>query len=218
YSVVIPAYNASRFILDSIDSILAQSHPPAHIIVVDDGSTDDLADTLTSSTAPLTLIHQENSGPGTATSRGMAAVKTEFIASLDADDLWEPEKIATQFGVLQNPDISIVFTRMRSFGETNAAEPADECKSGWSRSTLLMRREVFTQVGDIVDLPGFRGDMVDWIARARMQGIGIEMLENYLAKRRVHKGSLSWSRDPALNQGYMEVVRRAMQRRKENGG
>ncbi len=217
YSVVIPAYNAAAFIGETIDSVMGQTHKPTQIIIVDDGSTDDLGAALAKPEAPLRLIRQKNTGPGHATTRGIEAVKTEFVATVDADDLWEPDKIEQQFAVLLGEDADISFTRMRNFGADMQIAASNEQKSGWSRSTLLMRLGTFHKIGPIEDMPGFRGDMVDWFARARALGIKLHMLEAPLARRRIHKGSLSWQRDPAQDKGYMEIVLRAMRRRKENG-
>ncbi|MCF6306085.1 MAG: glycosyltransferase family 2 protein [Rhodobacteraceae bacterium] len=218
YSVVIPAYNAAGFIAETIASIMAQTLKPTQIIVVDDGSDDDLNTALAGLNAPLKLIHQENSGPGSATTRGMTNVKTGFVATLDADDLWQPNKIAQQFPDLLAGKAEMSFTRMRNFGADAHTTNSDEQKSGWSRSTLLMQLETFYKIGPIEDMPGYRGEMVEWLARARALGVKMSMLDEPLAQRRIHKGSLSWNRDVAHDKGYMEIVLRAMRRRKEAGG
>lgn len=217
YSVVIPAFNAAGFIGETMASVMAQSHLPTKIIIVDDGSTDDLGAALAGLDAPLRLVRQDNSGPGSATTRGMAEVKTEFVATLDADDLWDPDKIEQQMAILQAGPADISFTRMRSFGADAHTANSDEQKSGWARSTMLMRLETFHKIGPVEDMPGFRGEMVEWMARARALDIKMHMLEAPLARRRIHKGSLSWQRDPAQDKGYMEVVLRAMRRRKDKG-
>ncbi len=217
YSVVIPAYNAAPFIGESIASIMAQTHPPSRIIVVDDGSTDDLGAALAGLDAPLKLIHQKNSGPGSATTRGMAQVTTGYVATLDADDLWERDKISQQFAALLTGEAKMSFTRMRNFGSGADIAKSDEAKSGWSRSTLLMRLETFHKIGPIEDMPGYRGDMVNWLAQARALGVTMQMLDQPLARRRIHKGSLSWGRSAAQDSGYMELVLRAMRRRKDKG-
>ena len=109
------------------------------------------------------------------------------------------------------------FTRMRNFGKDAEFATSDEQKSGWSRSTLLMRHETFQEIGPIEDMPGYRGEMVEWLARARALNVEMHMLEAPLVQRRIHKGSLSWQRNPEQDKGYMEIVMRAMRRRKENG-
>lgn len=215
YSVIIPAYNASKFIAETVASVMAQTHPPAQIIVVDDGSSDDLSAALNGLDALVLLIRQNNSGPGSATTRGVAAATNEFIATIDADDLWQPDKIAQQFEVMEAQNADMVFTRMSSFNEAVGTANVFEDGSGWGRSTLLTSRRIFDLVGAIEDLPGYRGEMVEWLARARRNNISMFMIETPLARRRIHEGSLSWGRSALQDKGYMEIVLRAMRRRKD---
>lgn len=93
YSVVIPAYNAAATIGQSVQSILEQTIRPQEIIVVDDGSTDNIAAAIAGMRTEITLIRQDNRGPGAATTAGFRHVGTPFVATLDADDLWLPRKI-----------------------------------------------------------------------------------------------------------------------------
>lgn len=218
YSVVIPAYNAAAFIGETIVSVMAQTHPPMQIIVVDDGSDDDLAAALENLNAPIALFRQENRGPATATAHGFKEVKTGFVATVDADDLWQPDKIEKQFDVLfSDHNADIVFTRMSSFGKKAGAARVNDSRSGWGRSTMLLSLETYHRVGPFVDMPGFRGEMLEWIDRARSKSITTFMMEEPLAMRRLHPGSLSWGRSALQDKGYMEVVLRAMRRRKGEG-
>ena len=90
YSVVIPAYNAAATIGQAVQSILDQTVRPQEIIVVDDGSTDGTAAAVAGMGSEITLISQDNRGPGAATTAGFGRVVTPFVATLDADDLWLP--------------------------------------------------------------------------------------------------------------------------------
>ncbi|RUU60106.1 glycosyltransferase family A protein, partial [Mesorhizobium sp. M2C.T.Ca.TU.002.02.1.1] len=80
YGVVIPAYNASATIAETLRSVAAQTPRPELVVVVDDGSTDDLAAAIAGIDLPLRLMRQDNAGPGSATTRGIAALSTPFIA------------------------------------------------------------------------------------------------------------------------------------------
>ena len=95
-SVIIPAYNAEQHISRAIDSVLAQTHPADEIIAVDDGSTDDTGQILRSYGRQLRYIGQENGGAGAARNTGIKAARGEWIAFLDADDEWLPEKLKCQ--------------------------------------------------------------------------------------------------------------------------
>src|SRR5258706_14576716 len=98
YSVVIPAYNAAATIREAIESIRGQTIPAHVIIVVDDGSTDGTAADARATGGPITGVSQDNRGPGAATSGGVSRVGPPFLATLDADDLPPPARIALQAG------------------------------------------------------------------------------------------------------------------------
>ena len=105
-SVIIPAYNSENFIRRAIDSVLAQTHPAEEIIVVDDGSTDNTREIVQSYGPPVQYVHQANAGPGAARNAGIQAAKVEWIAFLDSDDEWLPEKLQVQLDLLKrHPDL-----------------------------------------------------------------------------------------------------------------
>lgn len=219
YGVVIPAFNASATIGETLLSVAAQTVRPELVVIVDDGSTDDLASAIRGIDLPVELLRQDNAGPGSATTRGIAALTTPFVATLDADDLWLPDKIEAQLAYLErSTGASGVFTHMRCFRDGRADEPDAQPMPGWSRSTMLIRREVAEAIGPIVDPPGGRGEMIDWIARAREAGFSLDMINEVLALRRVRPGSLSYGRDAARDRGYLEVARMAMLRARNKAG
>lgn len=100
-SVVIPAYNIGRLVGRAIDSVLAQTHQPDEIIVVDDGSTDDTADVIQSYGGKVKYIHQENIGLAGARNTGIKASVCEWVAFLDGDDEWLPQHLQLQADLLQ---------------------------------------------------------------------------------------------------------------------
>lgn len=99
-SVVIPAYNAAKSIVRAVDSVLAQTRRPDEIIVVDDGSTDETAQRIKQYGSQVRYIYQENAGPSVARNKGIEAAKNKWIAFLDADDQWLPERLGLQFALL----------------------------------------------------------------------------------------------------------------------
>ena len=217
YGVVIPAFNAAGTIAETLRSVMAQSVRPETIVVVDDGSTDDTVAVIKTMNLPVKLLRQENAGPGSATTLGIAALSTPFIATLDADDLWLPNKIERQLSHLEgSPGTSGVFCHWRNFRNDRPDTPEAEAVPGWSRTTMMIRRAVAETIGPIVDPPGGRGEMIDWIARAREAGLTLDMLDEALALRRIRPGSLSYGRDPARDRGYLQVARLAMLRRAQN--
>lgn len=214
YSVVIPVYNGADTIADAIASVLSQNPPPKTVIVVDDGSTDNTAAVVAGLIGPITLLRQDNTGPGAATTRGLAAVETPLIATLDADDLWLANKIAIQIDHLQNhPEIAAVFCPLANFHDDPARADFAGASGGWSRSTMLIRREAAAAVGPIIDPRGRAGEMIDWFARAKEQGFSLVMLPETLALRRIRPGSLTWGNDK-LGESYLQVARAALLRRR----
>jgi glycosyltransferase involved in cell wall biosynthesis len=101
-SVIIPAYNGDRYIKEAIDSVLAQTYPNYEIIVVDDGSTDNTRSIIQSYGNKINYISQENQGVAAARNRGLKLAQGEYIAFLDQDDFFLPDKLATQLLLLES--------------------------------------------------------------------------------------------------------------------
>ena len=98
-SVIIPAYNAQRFVRTTLLSARAQIYTDLEIIIVNDGSTDETADIVESMAKTdkrIRVVYQTNSGLAAARNRGIAEARGDYIAPLDADDLWHPQNIARQ--------------------------------------------------------------------------------------------------------------------------
>ena len=110
-SVVIPTYNRRQTIGRSIDSVLNQTLFPSEIIVVDDGSTDGTCDYIQSNFPSIKLLHQPNKGVSAARNKGIRYADTNWIALLDSDDEWFPQKLEKQVMTLsQSPDIKFCHT------------------------------------------------------------------------------------------------------------
>ncbi len=108
-SVVIAAYNAGRTLRATLESALAQTHRRRQIIFVDDGSTDDTAEVLAPFRSRIQVIRREHRGLAAARNAGVAAAEGEYLALLDADDLWTPDKLAVQLAVARRaPDAGLI--------------------------------------------------------------------------------------------------------------
>src|SRR5687767_8592890 len=163
-SVVIPAFNEEAFIAAAIDSVLAQSYSPIECLVVDDGSTDATARVVDSFEGAVGLLHQANRGEPAARNAGIRASRGEFIAFLDADDLWHPDKLVRQIELLASrPQIAAAYCAVEIVdAELNHVGflPVPKADAAL-RNTLLLehpfvpgfgstgvvRREVFEEVG-----------------------------------------------------------------------
>jgi glycosyltransferase involved in cell wall biosynthesis len=169
-SVVIPAYNSEEFIGEAISSALAQTLPVSEIIVVDDGSSDRTAELAEQSGA--FVIRQEHGGISVARNAGIRAAKHEWIAFLDADDTWEPQKIEYQLAAIRRyPDVGLVSCDLRQWRHgspvseivSDVANVADNNapmvyipqaqgaflidRMSYNSPTMLIRRELLLSVG-----------------------------------------------------------------------
>jgi len=104
FSVVIPAYNREHLIRESLQSVLNQTHAPAQIIVVDDGSKDKTVEIARSLGDKITVIEQENAGPGAARNNGIKHATGDYVAFLDSDDLWLPWALACYASAIEQAD------------------------------------------------------------------------------------------------------------------
>lgn len=111
-SVIMPAYNAEKYITDSINSVIAQTYKEWELIVVDDGSTDNTAAVvkkISEQDRRVKYVYQQNGRQGKARNNGIRNSTGEYIAFLDADDLWVPDKARIQVELLQSKKMDLVF-------------------------------------------------------------------------------------------------------------
>src|SRR5581483_8515222 len=162
-SVVIPAYNAGRYVTQAIDSVLAQTPRPCEILVINDGSTDDTEERLLPYWNDIRYIAQPNQGVSASRNRGIQEARGDFVAFLDADDVWHPRKLDLQMQVFaRRPELGFLSTQRfpwpaSEFPDIAATDPRDSLVSiPWSRlvaqnlldtSSLVCRRELLETVG-----------------------------------------------------------------------
>jgi glycosyltransferase involved in cell wall biosynthesis len=114
-SVIIPAFRAAHTIKRAIDSLMAQTRPPDEILVVDDGSPDELAAAVAGYGQRVTLLRKTNGGAASARNLGIERSCGELITFLDADDYWEPNKLQRQLEILRaHPQVVLVASRYYS--------------------------------------------------------------------------------------------------------
>lgn len=121
-SVIIPAYNVAPFIGETLDSLFRQTYTDFEAIVVDDGSTDELAESLKPYKERIRCLKQPNSGPSAARNAGIASSTGTFIALLDGDDVWMPRFLETLMGRFDSePDLDVMYPNAEYFGDSPLA-------------------------------------------------------------------------------------------------
>jgi|HubBroStandDraft_1064217.scaffolds.fasta_scaffold170461_1 glycosyltransferase involved in cell wall biosynthesis len=146
-SVILPTYNNCHFVVEALESVLSQSFGNLEVIVVDDGSTDETLSALKPYRDSIVLIEILNRGPAGARNAGISHATGEFIAFLDSDDLWLPEKIEQQTAYLTaHPDTGVVFCDSEAFGSGRHARCGGRAdtwtQSGTTFETLLTHRPI----------------------------------------------------------------------------
>jgi len=162
-SVIISTYKRANLVSQAIESVLAQTYTDYEIIVVNDGSPDNTKEVLDQFEDQITAIHQENKGVAAARNAGIKAAKGKYIAFLDDDDLWLPNKLEKQVACLEsNANIGLVYSDMFCFNEkgvfpdtwakTNPTPPVQQCWILFVRNfiptpSVVVRRECLDKVG-----------------------------------------------------------------------
>jgi glycosyltransferase involved in cell wall biosynthesis len=230
-SVVVPAFNSEAFLGACLDSVMAQAGDFAlDVIVVDDGSTDDTAVIALTRPGVRVLRQKANGGPSRARNLGLAAANGEWVAFLDADDLWPPGSLAARVAVLKRqPGTALVFGDCRQFDDRGPrAQTLFEASSlgrcAWgageivpdayrrllhdnfiTTGSVVARRAALAAAGGFAEDLRLVEDLDLWLRLARRQPIA--WCGEVCLLRRRHADNLS--RDPrAMSLAYLEVLRR----------
>ena len=212
-SVIIPAYNREKYIVEAIDSVLAQEYAPIELIVVDDGSTDRTAEIVQNYGDQLVYLCQQNQGAAAARNSGIAYAHGEFLAFLDSDDIWAEGKLSWQMALLQqNPHLDAVYGQAEQFFSPDADEvfkartkiPRKIIPS-YISCAMLIRRKSFDLVG-LFDTQFAASPDIDWYARAQEAGLVSEMLPEVVYYRRVHPANAT-SQNENANLSRLRVLK-----------
>jgi glycosyltransferase involved in cell wall biosynthesis len=216
-SVIIPTYNCEQFIGRAINSALAQTYRDFEVIVVDDGSTDRTQSLVAGYGDAVHYVYQSNQGASAARNAALTRAGGEFIAYLDADDLWDPEKLVRQIAYLDaHPACGFVHTEVSVIDEqdkvlyarfnhdTGRAVPQGRCvrdvllRSHIQTLTVLERRIAFNDAGNFdLRLPVAQ-DYLHWILIV-LRGYEVGYLPEPLGQYRWREGSLMSSQRRLLD-------------------
>jgi len=200
-TIIIPAYNSAAFIGEALRSVFNQTYTDFEVVIVNDGSTDDIRGALEPYIDRVRYFRQENQGPAQARNRAIEEAGGEYIAFLDADDLWEPEKLAKQIREFErNPELGMIITENSLFDERGIFRhtvgkreylmkgdiPQNIfLKSGVVTPTVMVRREVLDQVGVFEQQLRIAEDDNLWIRIAA--NYPVALIDEPLVKVRDHR-------------------------------
>ncbi|MDJ0581300.1 glycosyltransferase family A protein [Crocosphaera sp.] len=215
-SAIIPVYNGEKYLGEAINSILTQTYPISEIIVMDDGSTDQTAEVV--KTFPsIRYYYQTNQGSAVARNEAIKLAKGNYLAFLDADDLWLPNKLELQVKTFQqNSEIEMVSGYVQQFISPELSETIKQeisCPQqpmvGTLMSALLIKKQAFFKVGEF-DVNTVVGEFMDWYKRAMDLKIQIVMLPDTIMKRRIHKTNKGIKQRQQAISEYLMIVRKSI--------
>lgn len=198
-SVIIPVYNGERYLAEAIESVLVQTQKPDEIIVVD-GESQDNTEKVARSYRQVYYICDSTRGLANARNRGIDVCQGEFIAFLDHDDRWTPNKLKVQVEhLINNPKIQYVNALVKLFLEPGCAlrigyteKSLNRAMVGRTPGTLVARKSVFDRIGRFS--PDFViGCDVEWFTRAKDNNIPMAIIPKVLLYKRLHNNNLSGS-------------------------
>jgi glycosyltransferase involved in cell wall biosynthesis len=216
-TALIPTYNSELYICQTIESVLAQAYPIHEVIVVDDGSTDRTEQVLAAYAGRIRYIRQANAGPPVARNTGLAVATGEWVALLDSDDLWVPNKIKLQIEYVdQHPSCSAVYSDMTTFDaggiiehsvklSRNLSMPSGRifpqlfAETLFQTSSLMIRKSCIDQSGGF-DTTLRMGDDYEFFMRmARHYDFGYVDESLVLYRQHLNQGTRTWGK--VLQQG-----------------
>lgn len=224
-SVIVPVFNAARHLEAAIHSVLEQASADLEVVIVDDGSDDEslaIARRLAERHRHVGAYSQPNAGPGAARNLGWLLAKGRVLAMLDADDLWAPDRLASQLAFLDDhPEVDCVFGAVEEFMSDEALDdpggrlivrPTQEAHCP---SALLGRRAAMARVGPF-PCGTKNADWLEWYGKAIDRGLVMGAVDSTVARRRIHGANHSYVNDTAHRQ-YFDVLRRSLVRRRASG-
>jgi glycosyltransferase involved in cell wall biosynthesis len=229
FSVVIPCYNAARFIAATLQAVRDQSFPDWEAIVLDDGSTDAsaaLVEAIAAADSRIRLVRRPNSGVSKTRNAGAAAASGHYLAFLDADDLWHPAYLERMAAHLRaRPGVGIAFAVARivdgqgtptgafSSQKSSGLDTFDFLSSNPTTtcSNLIVERTAFDRLGGFPEEIGHAEDQL-FLIRAHLDGVPVEGVPEALVDYRINENGLSADLD-SMRRGWeflaAQVVREA---------
>lgn len=192
-TAAIPVRNGEAYLAEAIESVLAQSRPCDQVVVVDNGSTDRSAEIAAGFGDAVEVVSEPRPGIGAARNAALRAARGDYLAFLDADDLWEAEKTALQLAAFEaEPGLQLVFGHVHQFvspdltaGEAEGLQVPAGPQPGQHIGAMLARSEAIEAIGPWPEDVRV-SDGLTFFLRARELGLEQTMLAETVTLRRVH--------------------------------
>jgi glycosyltransferase involved in cell wall biosynthesis len=241
-SVVVPAFNAAPFFAECLASIVEQDPAPFEVIVVDDASTDATVEIALSFGPPVRVVAATtlaetpktaqpagpneapspcaNVGPAAARNAGVAASRGDFVAFLDADDLWLPGKLRRQLDLFEaQPDTDLCVTWVQNFWVPELAAEAERYRDhpmskpygGYCVHSCMARREVFTRFARF-DETMRHGENMAWFEACVGGGAVLREIPEVFARRRLHSANMTRTEAVAAHDALFSLVKSRLDR------
>ncbi|HEX7245027.1 MAG TPA: glycosyltransferase family A protein [Solirubrobacterales bacterium] len=219
-TAAIPVRDGEAYLAEAIESVLGQSRPCDQVVVVDNGSSDGSAEIARGYAPAVELVAEPRPGIGSARNAALAAARGDFLAFLDADDLWTPEKTALQLAAFSaHPGLSLVFGYVSQFatpelseGEREALRLPDEPQPGAHIGAMMASRAAVEAIGpwsaDVAVSDG-----LTFLLRARELGLEQTMLSETVMMRRVHGANHSLRNRDARTE-FARLLKASLDRRR----
>lgn len=219
-SVIIAVYNGEKYLAQAIESVLEQTYSSVELLVIDDGSQDKTEQIAKKYASQIRYFFQFNQGQPAALNFGLSLAKGSYIAFLDADDLYLPNKTALQAEFLQAmPQIDMVFGHIEQFISPELPlelggkwECPSELLPGYMAASGLFRKQAFECIG-LFNREQSIGSFIDWYMRATEKKLKNELISNLVMRRRIH-GNNTGTRIPHSHFQYLQIVKAALDRRR----
>jgi glycosyltransferase involved in cell wall biosynthesis len=193
---VVVTYHDERpeFLREAVQSVLAQTLEPVEVVVVDDGSARPCADLVSDLGRGVRYLHQENAGLGAARNAGVAATGGEFVAFLDADDVWPPDRLrALRDALAADPGAAVASGHVTQFlspdldvEERRRFAVPQQPQPGLLATTMLIPRRVTDRVGPFSTARQIH-QTVEWIGRLSYHGLRVVTIPQVVLLRRIHR-------------------------------
>lgn len=219
-SVIIPVYNGEPYLAETIESVLAQSYQPIEVMIIDGGSQDGSA-AIAQGYHSVRYFLQPDHSAAEGRNHGVALAQGEYLAFLEADDLWAADKLERQMMVLaREPDVDAVFGHGVQFYSPELVDQLTgkiNCLKSpiptYHPNTMLIRRAAFWRVG--LFNPGWQiADSLEWCVRAKQTGLRSLMLSEVVYRKRVHRTNQGLTKS-RYRQEYARVLKAALDHQRQ---